>query len=272
MALARSAPPLTAAALKRALGPDHARFSLRVLERCASTNADLLAAPAPSAHDTTIAVCLAHEQTAGRGRRGRTWHAWPGHSLTFSCLFPWSSGAPAASGLTLTAGLALVETLEAFGLVGSALKWPNDVLVEGRKIAGILVEQSGVGSEKQRIVIGIGLNLHLPDTAQDELAAATALDRHLQPMPAPAELVAATLRQLARRCEAYRAHGLTAIHPAWMQRHAFNGRAVRILDEGRTLLEGECVGIDLEGALLVQRANGTRERVFSGELSLRAAS
>lgn len=253
---------LTPAGIEAALGTHSARFAIHVVDRCASTNSEVHAITPRDGK--TVTVCVAREQTAGRGRRGRSWLAWRDHSLTFSCLYDWSADAPSPAGLSLAIGLAIANALDELGMPRAQLKWPNDVLVGGRKLAGILIELNSTA-----VVIGVGLNLHLPDDESPcTLADATALDRLLPSPQSPALVLAALLRHIERVCDEFCRTGLESLHKAWMQRHAFNGHAVRIVEE-HGQREGVCEGIDRDGALLLRHGDGRLERIVSGEVSLR---
>ena len=163
--------PATIAAIASALGPLARRFDVDVLDTCASTNAELLARAETGAASGTVLV--ANEQTAGRGRRGRSWIASPGDSLTFSLLWRFAPGT-APAGLSLAVGLAVARALQKVGAGDTALKWPNDILRNRRKLGGILVEL--LPGAPHAAVIGIGINLHLPaDLPADVRAASAAL-------------------------------------------------------------------------------------------------
>ena len=131
---------LDAGGVAEALGELAGVFSLEILPECDSTNSRLLDNP-PSG-DGRVHVLAAERQTAGRGRRGRAWQSWPGAGLTFSLLWRFAPAAHVPAGLSLVVGLAVARTLEELGVEGVALKWPNDVLIQGKKLAGILVELS----------------------------------------------------------------------------------------------------------------------------------
>ncbi|MFN4148820.1 MAG: biotin--[acetyl-CoA-carboxylase] ligase, partial [Rhodocyclaceae bacterium] len=143
-------------AIVQALGSEACRFDVELLPECASTNALLLARAEAGAPSGTVVI--AETQTAGRGRRGRAWHSTPGDSLTFSLLWRFAP-ATLPLGLSLATGVAVTNALKKIGAGDTALKWPNDILKDGRKLAGILVEL--VPNVPHAAVIGIGLNLRL---------------------------------------------------------------------------------------------------------------
>lgn len=241
-------------------------ITVQVVEETGSTNADLL-----SSVDTLTApqLLVAEKQTAGRGRAGRTWHSAPGASLTFSLAWKFGMPVQALIGLPLAVGVALAETLGALG-IEVQLKWPNDVLHEGGKLAGILIETTSAGNAAQAgswAVVGIGVNM----TVSEQLAAR--IDRPVATMPRLAELdqdrlMANLLSGLAEALAQFEHEGLAAFVPRWNALHAYTGQSVVILDNGRVLHEGIAAGIDASGRFLLDGAAG-RIAVMAGDVSLR---
>lgn len=244
------------------------RFDIDVLDRCDSTNAVLLARAEAGAPSGTVVI--ANEQTAGRGRRGRSWFASPGDSLTFSLLWRFAPGT-APAGLSLALGLAVAEALTDLpggtqGTFNAALKWPNDILKDGRKLGGILVEL--LPGAPHAAVIGIGLNLRLAAAMPDELrAASAALDLADAD---PNVLYAGLLGRLLERLEQFAGAGFAPMREAWTARHAFQDAAVVLSADFGAPRLGICRGVDTDGALLLE-SDGRVERVLSGEVSLRPA-
>ncbi len=251
----------------RELDRHAARFALEFVAECGSTNDELSAATARA--DGRIAVLVALRQNAGRGRRGRAWHA--GNGLTFSCAWPIAPDAPPPSALSLAAGLAVAEAIEDLGVHGVALKWPNDVLVDERKLAGILVELASGQRRARRAIIGIGVNLgSVPEYPPDGSRAPTAIIEHLAEAPARETVLAAILARLAGRLDAFAEGGFAAMQQDWSRRDAFAGHMVRIDGDGASRI-GRCEGVDADGALRLATESGL-ERILSGELSLRSAA
>ena len=251
-----------------ALGSLADAFSVELLPECDSTNSRLLADPPPD--DGRIPVLAADRQTAGRGRRGRVWQSWPGAGLTFSLQWRFAPGGTVPPGLSLVVGLAVARTLEALGVEGVQLKWPNDVLVHGHKIAGILIELVSGRGRPSAAVIGVGINLRLPPEAAIESAlGVTDLARCLDAPPAGSRLLGLVLAQLHRLLGICAEAGFEPLRGAWQQRNAFAELPVQILGEAEPLA-GTCVGVDSDGALLLQTSEGLR-RVLSGDVSLRLA-
>jgi BirA family biotin operon repressor/biotin-[acetyl-CoA-carboxylase] ligase len=237
------------------------RFDVDALATCESTNSELMRRAEAGAASGTVVV--ADRQTAGRGRMGRSWFAAPGDSLTFSLLWRFEAG-KLPYGLSLAVGVALAESLDAVGVPGVALKWPNDVLRDGRKLAGVLVEL--VPGAPHAAVIGIGLNLRLPPDMPDEVRTlAAALDDDT-----PREAVLARLLEnLHAVLTAFAADGFFAVRERWLARCAHLDMPVQILSEYSPPLAGRCVGVDVDGALLVETAVCV-QRILSGDVSLRA--
>lgn len=256
--------PATIAAIAAKLGPDARRFDIDVLASCDSTNAVLLDRAETGAASGT--VIIAEQQTAGRGRRGRQWFASPGDSLTLSLLWRFAPGTSPA-GLSLAIGVAVARALTKAGVPGLALKWPNDILLDGRKLGGILVElQPGA---PHAAVIGIGLNLRLPAHMPEDVRRASAAlggDETTDPVA----WYAALLIDLRATLESFAAGGFAALRSEWMAYHAFQDIPVRLLSDFGSPQAGICRGVDLDGALLLE-IDGRVERVLSGEISLRAA-
>jgi BirA family biotin operon repressor/biotin-[acetyl-CoA-carboxylase] ligase len=258
---------LDVAAIAGYLGANACRFDVDVLSSCASTNSLLLERAENGAPSGSVLVT--ETQTAGRGRRGRPWLSSPGDSLTFSLLWRFAPGT-APAGLSLAAGVAVARGLEKVGSGETApavqLKWPNDILLNGRKLGGILVElQPGV---PHAAVIGIGINLRLPDGMPDDVRAmAIAWPTQADPNQLLANQLAAFLDTL----QMFAAGGFASLRNDWTARHAFQDQPVRLLSDFASPREGLCRGADHDGALLFE-CDGRVERVLSGEVSLRSAA
>ena len=272
-------PPLSAARIAAFAGYPAAHCRIEVVAETGSTNADLLARVAL---DNTIAntgdtaplaltaptLLAAEMQTAGRGRAGRPWLSAPAAALTFSLAWPFVGPLQALVGLPLAVGVTLAETLADFG-VAVQLKWPNDVLQGGRKLAGILIETATAPDKQVWAVIGIGLNIALPEKLQQQIGRSTA---NLPPAAAQDRdlLLAALLNALARNMLQFASEGLAGFIERWNHLHAFAGQQVLVLDQGKTLYEGVALGIDQIGRLLLQTDQGRAPiAVMAGDISLR---
>lgn len=245
------------------------RFDVDALDECDSTSSELLRRADQGAPAGTVIV--ADRQTAGRGRRGRTWLSAPADSLTFSVLWRFTGPAWQLAGLSLAVGVALARALDDLGARGVRLKWPNDVLLERdgdfAKLAGILVELTSDRRGTQAI-IGIGLNLRPPaaDLPQPAAGLTEAMtqpaDRHV--------VLAGILVALGEVLAAFAVDGFAGLKAEWSERNAWQGQAVQLVGEAGEALAGTCLGADDDGALLLETSIGV-QRILSGDLSLRRA-
>lgn len=254
--------------LKPRLGELAGRFDVDALAVCDSTSSELMRRAERGAPSGTVVV--ADRQEAGRGRRGRSWLSAPESSLTFSLLWRFSGNAARLSGLSLAVGVGLARALTQLGASAVRLKWPNDVLlaVDGdfAKLAGILIELSSDRRGTQAI-IGIGLNLaappgELPQAVAGLDRAGVGADRHA--------VLATILGQLADVLDRFAVDGFGGLKTDWQAYHAWQDLPVQIVDDGAAGLAGRCLGVDADGALLLDTGGGI-ERIFSGDVSLRRA-
>ncbi|HKY35738.1 MAG TPA: biotin--[acetyl-CoA-carboxylase] ligase [Polyangiaceae bacterium] len=231
------------------------------LETTESTNDDALkAAKAGARHG---ALCGAETQSRGRGRRGSEWHSEPGAGLWFSVLLRPQLTAEVAPALSLCAGLAVREAVASRSAAQVAVKWPNDVLAGGRKIAGILIESQVIGQQLRGVVVGIGLNVEQRAFPSELVGVATSLallearDRAREP------LLVDVLAGLEARVARLEAAGVSSISEEVRQHDALLGKRLRI-DER----EGIGAGIDDTGHLLLRTDAGLVEAISSGHVQL----
>jgi BirA family biotin operon repressor/biotin-[acetyl-CoA-carboxylase] ligase len=239
------------------------QVSVEVVAETGSTNADLLAR-APRLASAVLLV--AEHQTAGRGRAGRSWLSAPGHSLTFSLAWKFDGGLHRLTGLPLAVGTALAETLGRLGQPVQ-LKWPNDVLKDGDKLAGILVETAAAGDGAAWAVIGIGLNLAMPDELEQQIGRPVAAVPWLARMDRDT-LLAAVLDGLLDALRLFDKSGFSAFTARWNLLHGWQGQLVTIVDRGEILHEGLAAGVDDAGRLLLDTESG-RVAIVAGDVSLR---
>lgn len=253
-----------------ALGDRAGQFEVEVLDSVASTNSLLLQKAALGAPQG--ACLIAEMQTAGRGRRGREWHTNLGGSLTFSLLWRFNQGAGFLSGLSLAVGVALMRALDQSGISGAHLKWPNDILYQYRKLAGILIELQGDMLGPSAAVIGIGLNLKLSGTMLDRIDQAV-VDVHtiIGKVPQRNLILANLLSNLADVLGEFEEGGFACLRDEWLERHAYHEKAVRLIMPDGARHDGYLLGVAEDGALLVETAAG-KKRYTSGEISLRGAA
>ncbi len=219
----------------------------------ASTNSELLSQAARGAADGC--VCLAESQTAGRGRRGRHWISPFAGNIYFSLLKRFDCGIGALSGLSLAAGIALSRALIDCGVSQTGLKWPNDVLAQGRKLAGILIELGGEYLGPCFAVIGIGVNLHLgADGALKLEHQAIDLTELNGVPPGRNRLIGRLWLRLLEVCDQFAAEGFAALRKEYEQYDVLAGRTVR-LTVANEVREGIAIGVDDRGALKVRHGD-----------------
>lgn len=250
-----------------ALGDKSHLIQLEVVEVADSSNSILMQKAVLGAqHGSCLAVEL---QTRGRGRRGRTWHTSLGGGLTFSLLWRFSQGASALSGLSLAVGVAIMRALAQSGIRDVHLKWPNDILLNGQKLAGILIELQGDMLGPSAAVIGIGINLKLTAQTREKIEQAATDIATIQPdLPNRNHLLAQILTHLSDVLQQFEEEGFGRLREEWSRHHYYQNRPVRMMLPDGSEYHGKVAGVAEDGALLVQGADGER-RFTAGEISLR---
>ncbi len=234
----------------------------------ASTNDDVRNLAIAGAPDGL--VVLADSQTHGRGRLGRRWFSPPEGSLILSALFRHPAPVEQAQRFTMIAGLALLDAISAVTRLRAELKWPNDVLVSGRKVAGILAETESSGPRLRWAVVGIGANVDIDFTPYPDLAdSATSLSREAGRVVERGPLLVALIRALSRRYAALVAGGSPL--EEWSSRLATLGQPVEV-ESGRSRFAGMAEGVTPEGALLVRLEDGSQQELLAGDVKLRSRS
>lgn len=263
------APPawLNRAKIENALGSMAQYYQVQILDATESTNSVLMQAAESGAPDGSV-MC-AEYQFAGRGRRGRHWHSVLGGSLTFSVLWRFEEGIAALVGLSLAVGVAMARALNQYSRYPVKLKWPNDVLVDYRKLAGILVEIQGDIQGPSFAVVGIGLNFRLPAAQRESIDQAVVDLEEMQVQVDRNSLLATCLIELKSVMDVMRQDGFSGLRAEWEAHHAHAGHAVSLLLPDQRTVTGIARGVDDTGAFLLQTDNGTCVAYNSGDIRLR---
>ena len=265
--MTESIPALKADAIRARCAASASHVTIEAVAETGSTNADLLARlPAGALRGPVLRI--AERQTAGRGRAGRPWLSAPGASLTFSLAWPFKGPLPRLAGLPLAVGVALAETVASLG-VPVQLKWPNDMMKDGAKLAGILVETGTAPDGVIWAVTGCGMNLVMPDEMEAQIGREVSSAPWLARMDRN-ELVALLLSRLAAVLAEFDDTGFAPFRERWNALQAWRGQPVNILDQGTVLQQGLAAGVDDDGRLLLDTPAG-RVAVLSGDVSLRLA-
>lgn len=243
-------------------------ISIEVHSLIDSTNSHLMAKLSSNIRQGH--VCLAEYQSKGRGRRGRQWISPFGSHLYMSMYWQFEQGMSAVMGLSLVAGLAVSDTLSELFNIDVQLKWPNDIYINGEKLAGILVELEGQTYGLTHAVIGIGLNLSMPKSSEQLIDqrwtdisknSNKEIDRNL--------LAATTIKNLTNRLHKHSELGLEPMLADWHKKDLFLNKQV-VLQVGEKEVFGISRGVNHHGALLIE-VDGKTTPVYGGEVSLRAA-
>ncbi len=250
------------------LGAHRDELQVHVVDAVDSTNS-LLLAEAQAGAPGGLAVA-AELQTRGRGRRGRGWHTGLGDALTFSLLWRFARGVGALQGLSLAVSVALVRALRALGATQVMVKWPNDVLWQQHKVAGVLIEVQGAADGPSAAVIGVGINVRLDERTRGRIDQPVA---DLTDAGVPQQrnrILAQVLAELAEVLSGFAAHGFASLRAEWDSYHLLSGRPVWLKLSDEETVGAVVAGVDDEGVLLAQTSSGLR-RFQSGDVSLRAA-
>ncbi len=216
-------------------------------------------------------VCVAEMQSAGRGRRGRTWVATPYCNVMLSASWHFELEAARLAGLSLAAAVATIRALHDYGVVDIGLKWPNDIVWRERKLGGLLVETRSMGQQSTLAIVGLGINARLAaedgariDQPWVDLAAIIgAVDRN--------RLVAFLITRLHEMFREFAAKGFAPFQPEWERLDAFANRRV-CLRQGEDAIEGQVLGVDNHGGLRIKDKLGTIKTFYTGDVSLRSAT
>ena len=214
-------------------------------------------------------VIVAEKQTAGRGRRGRRWLSESGENLYFSLLLKPDFAPEQASMLTLVMAQAVAEGIDAVCGCKCEIKWPNDIVLHGKKVCGILTEMQLDAGRIKHVIVGVGVNVNQTEFAGEGLIYAGSLRRELGVEVDKLKVLEEILEHFRGYYEAFCLAGsLKAMQTAYQSRLANYKKEVKVLDP-KGAYQGVALGINDKGELLVRRADGTVEEVYAGEVSVR---
>lgn len=218
--------------------------------------------------DAHGALFVTEQQTAGRGRRGREWVSPFGRNLYFSLVWRFEGGASSIEGLSLLVGLALARAVESLPGVTPQLKWPNDLLCRGKKLAGILLEMAGDPAGDCQVVIGVGLNVNMPGPASSGIDQPwTDLQQLGGEVISRNKLLGTILNILVPMLTDFARQGFAPYREAWESYHAWQQQPVQVM-LGSRIESGACMGVTDSGALRLANAEG-EQQFHGGEVSLR---
>ena len=215
-------------------------------------------------------VCTTERQTGGRGRRGKAWFSPYGQNLYFSLTWEFVNGASALEGLSLAVGVVVADVLAELGAPNCQLKWPNDILYDGKKLSGILLEITGDAAGPCQVVVGVGLNVSMTASTESIDQPWTDLQQVLEERPDRNHILGRLVAALLKLLSTYEFDGFTTYRERFSLRDMHQGKPV-MLRLGERLVLGDAVGIDTNGALLVDTDAG-RQVFNGGEVSLRVLS
>ena len=221
-------------------------------------------------------VVLAEQQSAGRGRRGKTWVSPFAANIYLSIVWDFEQGAQALEGLSLAVGVAVKRALNAQGVNGVQLKWPNDIYVEGQKLGGILLEMIGDPAGQCSVIVGVGINVAMPETQGSDIDQEwTDIRSQLQKYPdgenqrpSRNKLAASLISEIVMLLRDFQAQGFSMYRDEWQAADAFFGQEA-VISTPKQSITGIVKGVDQNGALRLQLENGKIDTFIGGELSLR---
>ncbi len=245
---------LDAARIAAGLGERAAELEIEVVDACPSTNSVLIKEMQPRG----TRLLLTEEQVAGRGRRGRRWLSCVGAGLALSLRRGFSRSARELAALPLAAGVAAVRALRSLGAADASLKWPNDLLVHGAKLGGVLIETRALGGETIAVT-GIGLNCRSTPALEARLGRRiAALEEFVPALPSRNAVAARVASELLDALDEFEAGGFAAFKDTWEAMHAYAGQRLRVrLADGR-VVAGVADGLADDGGLRLRTRNGVR--------------
>lgn len=240
------------------------KIELFLYESLSSTN-DLLA---EMPKKKGIKVCIAEKQTKGKGRLGRNWYSPFGTNIYLSCLYPFQKDISELAGLSLVVSLAMVDALRSYSqLNGFCVKWPNDILYDGKKVAGNLIEVQAEAHRVSNAIIGIGLNVNMQQDERQITQPWTSMRSILGKYIDRNKLCAIMLNSLIKHLQQFNQYGFEHFIPQWSETDCLTNRHV-VLKNLDKKVEGKAIGVNEQGHLLMQLKSGKISAFSSGETSV----
>jgi len=236
-----------------------------LLDEVDSTNMEAMRQADAGADEGLVVIAV--RQSHGRGRLGRLWHSFGHHSLAISVLLRPDLTVAAISRLSLVAAVGIHRGLSGFA-AGVRIKWPNDILFDGKKLAGILTETETTGDRVGAVIVGIGINLSAPANGwpKDISHLATDLEHASGKNVSRLDVAAEVISSLEQVYLMYIDHGFEPIRKLWWQAHAANDKPVRV-EDGTGYIEGIARGLDEYGALMLETGTGM-QRIVNGDMEI----
>jgi BirA family biotin operon repressor/biotin-[acetyl-CoA-carboxylase] ligase len=243
----------------------HLMTDFSILSLVSSTN-DVVAQQLQQKAQSGV-VCLAEMQSLGRGRRGKTWLSPPAGTFYGSVGWVFNEGFQVLEGLSLAIGVAVANALTHCGAQDLQLKWPNDIVWQGKKLGGVLIEMSAEVGGACHVVVGAGVNLALPQGIKHQIEQDVADFREICPHSNRQQVTAMLISHIVQVLSSYAVNGFKAYRQKWQSYDALLGLPVKVLGLAQTI-EGIAAGIDEQGAFLIQTSSGL-QAISGGEVSVR---
>lgn len=240
------------------------KIELTILESTSSTN-DYLR---QQSHKKGIKVCLAEEQTHGRGRLARHWYSPFGRNIYLSCLFPLQKDVSALAGLSLVISLVIKKTLNEFGIQDHLfVKWPNDVLYDGKKLSGCLIDIQAETYGYSKAIIGIGLNVNMLQDDHQINQGWLSMQKILGAYVDRNQLAISLINNLMHYLQCFEQQGFAAFVAEWTQADCLTQHLIRLNNLGQEV-EGRVIGVNEQGLLILQLKNGHQQAFSAGDTSI----
>lgn len=243
----------------------HEKINITIFESIASTSNYLQA----SKDRKSIKLCLAEEQTQGRGRLSREWYGPFGQNIYLSCSFSFQKDVSELAGLSLVTGLAVYETLQSLGVKDHLyVKWPNDVIYANKKLAGILIEIQAETHGMSHAVIGIGINVNMLQDEDNISQAWTSVRKVLGEYVDRNEVCARLINKLITNLRHFAVQGFSAFIDEWDKADGLMNHMITVKNNNQEAITGKMVGINQYGNLLLRLKNGDTRAFSSGDTTI----